>query len=206
MREILTRRQRDILRLLIDRREHYDYPPTISDLCRDAGVRSRGSMHKQIQALVETGFIEPLNGQQRGIRLTTKAQQQGSEQGSGLPFVGYIAAGEPIEAIENPESLEIPEQLRRGDNCFVLRVQGNSMIEEGIFDGDWIVVERREHARNGEIVVALIGGAEATLKRIQQRPGEIILYPANKDLEPMRYAPDQVQIQGVLVGQMRAYR
>ena len=202
MRDILTRRQQDILSFLIDRREFYDYPPTIADLCRDLGLRSRGSLHKHVQALVKAGLIQSLNGQQRGIRLTGKALQQIN----GLPFVGYIAAGQPIEAIENPEPLEVPAFLKRGDNCFVLRVQGDSMIEEGIFDGDWIVVERRDYARNGEIVVALIGGAEATLKRIQQRPGAIILYPANKDLEPMSYPPEQVQIQGVLVGQMRAYR
>ena len=80
------------------------------------------------------------------------------------------------------------------------------MIEEGILDGDWIVIERRDYARNGEIVVALIDGFEATLKRIQQKPEAIILYPANKNLQPVRYAAEQVQIQGVLVGQMRSYR
>ena len=123
-----------------------------------------------------------------------------------VTLLGYIAAGRPIEAIGQAESIDVPEALHGGRECYVLQVRGDSMIEEGILDGDWVVIERREQARNGEIVVALIDGAEATLKRIEQRPGRVILHPANTALSPQIYAPEQVAIQGVLVGQMRRYR
>ena len=98
-------------------------------------------MHKHIQALIKAGLVEPLKGQQRGIRPTPKALQQAN----GLLFIGYIAAGQPIEALENPEPIEVPTFLGCGDSHFVLRVQGDSMIEEGILDGDWIVIERRDY-------------------------------------------------------------
>ena len=96
--------------------------------------------------------------------------------------------------------------LQGNGNNFVLQVRGDSMIEEGILDGDWVVIEQRTHARNGEIVVALVDGQEATLKRIEQKPGEVVLYPSNSDMAAISYPPHRVSIQGVLVGQMRAYR
>jgi repressor LexA len=122
-----------------------------------------------------------------------------------VPFQGYIAAGRPIEALPQPELMEVPDFLRSDSPCYVLQVRGDSMIEEGIFDGDYVIIEQRDHARNGEIVVALINGEEATLKRIEQRPGQVILHPANAAMQPMNYAPDEVVVQGVLIGQMRKY-
>jgi repressor LexA len=95
--------------------------------------------------------------------------------------------------------------MQTGKPCYVLQVVGDSMIDEGIFDGDYVVIEQRDTARNGEIVVALVRAEEATLKRIEQKPGQVILHPANAVMKPMRYTPDEVQIQGVLVGQMRRY-
>jgi repressor LexA len=165
-------------------------------------MKSRGSLHKQIQALVDAGLIEPANGKQRGIRLTEPARDAGQK----IPMMGFIAAGHPIEAIENPEWIDIPDLLKGQGSCYVLQVKGDSMIEDGILDGDWVVIERRAHARDGEIVVALIQGIDATLKHIEQRPGEIILHPANSCMESMHYPAYQVEIQGVLVGQMRSYR
>ena len=159
-------------------------------------------MHKQIQALVAAGLVEPMNRQQRGIRLCDR-EEAPSEF---LPLMGYIAAGRPIEALENPEAVDVPARLRSDKPCFVLEVRGDSMIEEGILDGDWVVVEQRDAARNGELVVALIDRTEATLKRIIQRPSDVLLVPANSTMEPISYPPERVQIQGVVVGQMRAYR
>jgi repressor LexA len=158
-------------------------------------------MHKHVQALIDAGLVEPMDRKQRGVRLV----DAGFEDPDSVPFLGYIAAGRPIEAVANPEPVQVPPALRGRGEHYVLKVRGDSMIEAGILDGDWVVIEKREHARNGEIVVALIDGEEATLKRIQQRPGAIILHPANSAMEPMRYKPSRVQIQGVLVGQMRAY-
>ena len=122
-----------------------------------------------------------------------------------LPLLGTIVAGQPIEAIEVPGHIEVPAHLRTNGECYVLRVKGQSMVEDGILDGDWVVVERREQARNGEIVVALIDGEEATLKRIYQQPGKVVLAPANGEMESITVQPEQVQIQGVVVGQMRSY-
>ena len=120
--------------------------------------------------------------------------------------MGSIAAGQPIEAIEHTEWINVPDQLRTEQACYVLKVKGDSMIEAGILDGDWVVIEQRSHAQNGDIVIALIDNQEATLKFIEQTPEEVLLIPANSSLEAMRFQPAQVSIQGVLVGQMRSYR
>ena len=198
----LTRRQQEIHQYLQQHAADFPHPPTLDELCAALGLKSKGSLHKQIQALIEAGLIEPMNNQRRGIRLTGQDEAASEDH---LPMLGYIAAGQPIEAIEQQESIQVPPFLRTRRPCYVLQVKGDSMIEEGIFDGDHIVVEQRDQARNGEIVVALVDGCEATLKRIEQQPGEVILHPANSTMEPMHFSPDQVQIQGVLVGQMRSY-
>ncbi len=201
MRETLTRRQQGILEHLRENLQRQAHPPTLDELCRALGLRSRGSLHKHIQALVKANHVEPLSGKQRGVRLREPDQDDVLT----LPLLGRIAAGRPIEALESPQALEVPRQLRGKGRCYVLEVRGDSMVDEGILDGDWVVIEQRDHARNGEIVVALIDGEEATLKRIEQTPTACILHPANPDLAPLRYAPERVRIQGVAVGQMRAY-
>ncbi len=200
--EGLTRRQQEIYHFLLDQQEQLTNAPTLDELCKMLGIRSRGSLHKHIQALTDAGLIEPADKKQRGIRLTEQLTESESE----LPFLGRIAAGNPIEAIELPEMIEVPQMLRSSGQCYVLQIRGDSMIDDGIFDGDWVVIEKRGYARNGEIVVALIEGREATLKRIEQCPNEIILYPANSSMKPMHFNPGQVQIQGVVVGQMRSYQ
>lgn len=199
MNRSLTRRQQEIYDFLSQHGSEFEHPPTLDELCNALGLSSKGSLHKQIQALVDAGLVEPMNNQRRGVRLIQE------EDHTALPVLGYIAAGHPIEAIEQRETIQVPELLRTARPCYVLQVRGNSMIEDGILDGDHIVIEQREQARNGEIVVALIDGSDATLKRIEQRPGEVILHPANSQMSPMRFSPDQVSIQGVLVGQMRSY-
>ena len=200
----LTRRQQEIYNYLREHLDEFPHPPTLDELCDALGLKSRGSLHKQIQALIESGLVEPMNNLRRGIRLAA-AQAAPAEETDALPLYGYIAAGSPIEAISNPETIEVPSQLRTPNPCYVLEVRGDSMIDEGIMDGDWVVIEHRERARNGEIVVALVDGEEATLKRLEQRPDEVILHPANSSLSAMHFSPEQIQIQGVLVGQMRRY-
>lgn len=197
----LTRRQQEIYDYLRTHLEEFLHPPTLEELCYELGLSSKGSLHKQIHALIEAGLVEPMNNQRRGIRLTQEAVAGENE----LPMLGYIAAGSPIEAIEQQEYLQVPDALRTDKPCYILQVRGESMIEEGILDGDYIVVEQRSRARNGEIVVALVEGSEATLKRIEQRRDKVILHPANSSMKPLQYHPDQVQIQGILVGQMRSY-
>ncbi len=206
----LTRRQQEIYDYLREALPRLPHPPTLDELCRALGLKSRGSLHKQIQALVEAGLVEPMNNLRRGIRLVDSAANdprpapEASEL-EALPMYGYIAAGQPIEAIANPDTIPVPSVLRTPHPCYVLQVRGDSMIEEGILDGDWVVIEQRDTARNGEIVVALVDGEEATLKRLEKKSDEIVLHPANASMAPMRYHPSQVKIQGVLVGQMRSY-
>lgn len=200
----LTRRQQEIYDYLRAHLDDFPHPPTLDELCDALGLSSRGSLHKQIQALIEAGLVEPMNNLRRGIRLADDEPDMGVDADA-LPLYGYIAAGRPIEAISNPEMIEVPAQLRTPNPCYVLEVKGDSMIEEGILDGDWVVIEHRDQARNGEIVVALVDGEEATLKRLEARRGEVVLHPANSALEPMRFDADRVRIQGVLVGQMRRY-
>lgn len=200
MSNTITRRQQEIYDFLVENLDEFIHPPTLDELCMALGLSSKGSLHKQIQALIEAGLVEPMNNLRRGIRLTKQSEDEDS-----LPMLGYIAAGQPIEAINHQETIQVPESLRTNKPCYVLQIKGDSMIDEGIFDGDYIVVEKRSQARNGDIVVALIDKSEATLKRIEQKPGKVSLYPANADYKPMHYKPDQVDIQGILVGQMRRY-
>lgn len=198
----LTRRQQSIYDHLLARREAGEPPPSLDALCDELGLRSRGSMHAQVKALVDAGLVEPMAGKQRGVRVREPVERAPTQ----LALLGCIAAGRPIEAVEVPEHMEVPAQLRTDGSCYVLRVKGDSMIEDGILDGDCVVIESRGYARNGEIVVALIDGMDATLKRIYQRANEVVLVPANSDMEPITMAPERVTIQGVVVGQMRSYR
>ena len=200
-RQALTPRQREIFDHLRARQGRGEPPPGLDELCAELGLSSRGSLHKQVQALIEAGLVEPPEGKRRGIRVVPEAME---EEGR-LPLLGRIAAGRPIEAVANPETIEVPASLRSARPCYVLEVRGDSMIEDGILDGDLVIIEQRDTAKNGEVVVALIAGEEATLKRIEQKPDEVVLHPANGSMAPMRYAPEQVRIQGVLVGQMRRY-
>ena len=196
----LTRRQQEIYQTLRDNQERFDHPPTYDELCQLLGLSSRGSLHKQIQALIQAGLVEPTEGLQRGIRLT------GNDRSEGIPFLGRIAAGKPIEAISQAMLMKVPDELLGRGACYVLEVAGDSMIEEGIFDGDYVIIEQQDRADNGDIVVALVNNEEVTLKKIEQKPGKVILYPANSSMAAMIYRPDEVQIQGILKGLMRNYR
>ena len=196
----LTRRQQEIYDYLRSHAGHFTHPPTYDELCQLLGLSSRGSMHKHIQALIEAGLVEPLQGRQ-GIRLVEWGQAE-----EGVPHLGAIAAGRPIEALPQPEFLPIPDYLLSDRPCYVLTVKGDSMVGAGIIDGDMVVIEKRDSASNGEIVVALINDEEATLKRLQNNnDGSVTLIPENSAMEPMLYPAEAVQIQGVLMSLLRRY-
>ena len=203
----LTRKQQEVFDFLLQHQDKFPHPPTLEELCACMGLKSRGSLHNHIKALIKENLIEAPERKQHGIRLTEYAKEMinHSNDQSALPFVGIIVAGKPIEAVENITYMVIPEQLKTQNPCYVLKVKGDSMLEQGIYDGDWVIIEQRSYARNGEIVVALVNKAEATLKFIEQYPHETLLIPANSTMEAMHYNPEQVEIQGVLVGQMRSY-
>lgn len=196
----LTRRQHELIDYLAEREQNGLRAPSLTEICRDLGLVSRGSLHKQISALVEARLVEPMNGKQRGVRL-----QRASNDETRLPLLGAIAAGAPIEALTRDESVVVPGWLRTGGDCYALRVRGDSMRDVGILDGDIVVIESRQTARNGELVVALVDESETTLKRIEQKPGEVLLHAENPAYGPQRYVPDRVKIQGVVVGSIRRY-
>jgi len=153
-------------------------------------------MHKHVTALTEAGVLEPMQGQRRGLRLRTDGDV-------GVPLLGRIAAGRPIEAIAGEERCEVPAWLLPSGACYVLEVRGDSMRDDGIRDGDRIVVSAGSAARDGDVVVALVDGAEATLKRLYRRRGKVVLQPANPDYEAIELAPERVVIQGVAKALMR---
>ncbi len=206
----LTRKQQQLLNFLIENQNQFPQPPTLDELCLAMGLKSRGSLHKHIQQLINAGYIEALNGKQRGVRLSAQCLSENpiltEQEQQGTPFVGAIAAGTPIEALENICYMNIPDEIKTDKPCYILQVKGDSMIDDGIFDGDWVIIEQQSHARNGQIVVALIDKTDATLKYIEQYPHETVLIPANKNMQAMRFHPQQVEIQGILVGQMRSYK
>jgi repressor LexA len=178
------------------------HAPSLAEIGTALGIRSRGAVHRHVQALAEAGRIERVAGRKRGIRLP----QEPPAADCSLPLLGRIAAGQPIAAIPDQEHLNLADFLL-GPDRFALQVVGDSMVEAGILNGDTVVVESRDHARNGEIVVALIDGEEATLKRIRLRGnGQVELIPANHRLQTQVYPAERVAIQGVVVGQLRSYR
>ena len=181
----------------------HGYAPKLREVAAHLGIRSRGVVHRHLRALEAEGLLRIEPDRARGIRLRGRVA---AARPPTLPLLGRIAAGRPIEAIPGEDEIDLSEFFVN-HNRFVLRVAGDSMIEDGILDGDMVVVEKRDTADNGEIVVALIDGVEATLKRLQKnRDGSVTLRPANAALSPMRYNAARVRIQGVVVGQFRSYR
>lgn len=151
--------------------------------------------------LVDAGLVEPMHGKQRGLRLT-RTQTNRSDS---IPLVGAIAAGRPIEALAHPDPISLPNWLRGSPDCYALRVYGQSMRDAGIMDGDIVVIEPRKQVRNGEMVVALIDQTEVTLKRIEQLSDRVRLHAENPAFPTQEYAPERVNIQGVVVSAMRRY-
>lgn len=199
----LTAGQRQLHQHLRERQSAGMAPATLDQLCAELGLTSRGSLHKQVSALVEAGLVEPMDGKQRGVRLRPSPAVE--DDGNSLPLLGKIAAGRPIDALAGHERVTVPPQMRPRGDGYALAVSGDSMRDAGILDGDLVIVEAREHARSGEIVVALIDGESATLKRLRPRNGWIELESENPDHPTQRYEPERVRIQGVVVGLMRRY-
>ncbi len=160
-------------------------------------------MHKHLTNLQEKGFIKRAWNRSRSVEMVpTRTGGRAVE----LPLLGFVAAGVPIEAVASSETIAVPEDLVGKRDTYVLRVRGDSMIDEQIRDGDFVVVEDRKTADNGEMVIALLRGTDVTLKKFYRDPGgRIRLQPANAAMQPIFVDPDQVQIQGVVVGVMRKY-
>jgi repressor LexA len=200
----LTPRQKDILEFIRSFRREHGYSPTHREICERFGFTSYGTVHKHLKLLESKGFLKRDWNQKRGVELIEAPPT--APPSSEVSFLGRIAAGKPIEAVRDEETLAVPPQLLRGPEGehFVLRVVGDSMIEEGIHDGDLVVVQRRDTATSGEMVVALIDN-EATLKRFFPEGQQVRLQPANQAMNPLMLPADKVQVQGVAVGLMRRF-
>lgn len=172
------------------------------EIAAGIGIHSRGVAHRYVQALITAGHLRRHPGRKRGLELT----ERDSTPAVTLPLLGSIAAGRPIEAVPGQDTIDLTTFLL-GLNRYALRVRGDSMIEAGILDGDTVIIDARDSADDGAIVVALIDEAEVTLKRLQYRKdGSIQLSAANPAYTPMIYGAARVRIQGVVVGVLRSYR
>ena len=206
-KDYLTKRQKEILDFISEFREENGYSPTHLEIRKRFGYSSYGTVYKHLKLLEDKGYLTREANQKRGVILVEDAVPQTGRRELELPFFGTIAAGKPIEALPGDETLGVPSHLvgsRRDGDHYVLRVTGESMIEEGIFDGDYVVVQLREEAEPGEMVVALIGD-EATLKHFHPEGEKVRLQPANPHMDPIFVPADQVTIQGIVVGLMRKF-
>jgi repressor LexA len=202
---IVYRKQRQILDFISQYIQKNGYSPTLQEIADAIGVKSLATVHEHLQALTKKHLIRKYEGMVRGIEVLEKKIGNMLE-GIDLPILGYIAAGQPIQTFTDPNAtMTVSSAMISGKKpTYVLQVKGESMIEDGILDGDFVIVERQETARNGEIVVALLENGLATLKRFYKEPNRIRLEPANSTMQPI-YATD-VQIQGKVVGVIRKYQ
>ncbi|HEX6323682.1 MAG TPA: transcriptional repressor LexA [Vicinamibacterales bacterium] len=198
----LTKRQREILDYLNDFIQQHGYAPSLEEIGRRFGLSSLATVHKHLTNLQEKGFIKRSWNRSRSVELIPARIGTRSVE---VPLLGYVAAGAPIEAIAGAETINVPEDLVGKRDTYVLRVKGDSMIDEQIRDGDYVIVEDRKTAENGEMVIALVGGADVTLKKFYREQGRIRLQPANPAMQPMLFDPEQIQVQGVVIGVMRRY-
>jgi repressor LexA len=200
----LTKRQSEILTFLQGYIRDHGYAPSFEEIAEQFGFQSLATVHEHLTNLERKGYIQRTHNESRAIEvLPPKGQAVASE----IPLLGKVAAGTPIEALMQQETLAVPDNLlpRRGPN-YALQVQGSSMIDEHIVDGDFVVVHSQQNADNGELVIALINGSEATVKRFYREPGGWIrLQPANSTMQPMRFQERDILIQGIVVGVIRKY-
>ena len=198
----LTRRQREVLDVIRRFIEERRYSPSLEEIGQELGLSSVATVHKHVSHLVDKGFVRRSWNQNRSIEL---AEEPVSSPAT-LPLSGTIAAGLPLETTDHVEAIGVPpDMVRRPESSYVLRVQGQSMIEEQIRDGDFVVIEQTEQARNGETVVALIDESEATLKQFYDEGERIRLQPANVTMDPIYVDPARLRIQGVVIGVIRKY-
>jgi repressor LexA len=198
----LTKRQREIYDAIQDLIRRNGYAPSFAEIRSATGLSSVATVHKHLNALETKGALRRERNHSRSIELTGAADWAASVT---LPLLGQVAAGAPIEAIDDPLEVSVPGEFVGKKETFVLRVRGDSMIDDQIRDGDLIIVERRRTAENGQTVVALVDGREATVKKLYREGDTVRLQPANEQMSPLIYDPARVEIQGVVIGLLRKY-
>jgi repressor LexA len=200
----LTKRQREILSFLSNYNEANGYAPSFEEIAEQFNYNSLATVHEHLSNLERKGYIKRNYNESRAIEiLPSEANPRAVE----LPLLGLVAAGMPIEAMTANETIAVPDDfVRRSGGHYVLRVRGNSMIDEQIRDGDFVVVNERQSVDNGEMVIAMLSGASATVKKFyRERDGRIRLQPANEMMDPIYVHENDISIQGVVVGVLRRY-
>lgn len=201
---MLTRRQKQVMEVIQKLYARNGYAPTLDEIAQESGINTRSTVHQHVQALIREGNLSEASGK-RAYHMPENLVARHPQMSLSLPLVGRIAAGKPIEAISGQEEIS-PNDLFTGNGRYVLEVQGESMIDIGIMDGDFVVIQQQETASNSEIVVALVDREEATLKRIYYLPdNRVELRPENSTMRPMVYPAERVQVQGKMVGMFRSY-
>jgi repressor LexA len=200
----LTKRQREILTYLQSYADENGYAPSFEEIAVQFNYNSLATVHEHLSNLERKGYIRRSYNESRAIEILTSDVFRPAVE---LPLLGTVAAGMPIEAIETSETLAVPQELvRRTGDHYVLRVRGSSMIDEQIRDGDFVVVNDRQRADNGEMVIALLDNHSATLKKIyRERDGRVRLQPANEAMAPIYVHENDITIQGIVVGVIRKY-
>ena len=198
----LTPRQKEVLDFLVQFSEEHGYAPSFEEIASGVGLASLATVHKHITALEQKGYVRRRFNESRSIEISPDYKREERERlrprpAAEVPLLGRIAAGAPVEAINNPEVLDFSD-FSADSNTFALEVRGDSMIEDHILSGDYVLAQRTAEVRDGEIVVALVDGMETTLKRIYREEGGAVirLQPANAEMEPIRVPAEKVQIQG----------
>jgi len=213
MVESLPPRQRDVLRLIVRLTDEQGYPPTLAELAQAMGLRNRMTVHQHVAALKKKGMVHWEPGLNRSLKVIGTAQQSfksqtlqnESRRPTGVPLAGTIAAGQPIDAVQGDEYLEMDSRYT-DSGCFALKIKGDSMIEDGIYDGDFVIVKPSPSPNNGDIVVALLEDGSATLKHFYKEKGRYRLQPANAQMQPIYIdASADLQIQGTVVGLFRKF-
>ena len=205
----LTKRQKQVLDFLVNFMNRQGYSPSYEEIARSLNLASLATVHKHLSTLERKGYIRRGHNRSRSVEVVHLPRPVREEvlgrHAVELPLAGRIAAGKPVEAIEQQESISLGDFVR-GRNSYVLQVKGNSMLDDHILDGDFIVVEQTQVANHGEIVVALVRGEEATLKRFYRESGNRIrLQPANSEMSPILVPAEDVKVQGRVVGVLRKY-
>ncbi len=199
---MLTTQEQNTLQFIRNYLAQHGYAPRFKEIGMAIGVSSQGTIHRYVQSLEDKGYINRIKGNSRGMSLVELPLVSPPT----IPLVGKIAAGLPIEAIEDQQELNLAEMFM-GPELFALRVTGDSMMDAGILDEDYVIIRKTPVANDGDIVVAMIDKSEATLKRFKRRSeGQVALIPENSEMEPMIYPAERVTIHGILVGQLRNYR
>ena len=194
----LTKRQQEIIGFIKKYLNEHDYAPSYREIAENFNLSSVATVADHIEALKEKGVLENEENLARSIQLTPQWDERTFE----VPLMGTIAAGKPIEAIRTSETITIPKDMM-GKNIFALKVRGDSMIEDGIYDGDYVIIEQIKEPRNGDIVVALVDNDNVTLKRFYREKNRIRLQPANSKMPPIY--PRRVMVQGKVKGVIRKY-